>query len=214
MKEGGLFKIIFVITTRSGRINPDDVASINLVLDAVPTMRANQYGIIVNRLEASEFLGLKSKENWNAFTEALLGSLHLITSRITLLEQDAELTGSTNHVKPASEDLETLVMGVPTIRIDPGAVNDVDPKSFQEVREDFQELMKNETKMQEAVLKKTKQIQQCVQDSVKSPGGSNQNFLQALVDALNKAFKTATDAGRAVVNNTMKEIEKQLRSMF
>eukprot|EP00438_Fugacium_kawagutii_P033351 Skav204237 [mRNA] locus=scaffold1550:321622:322866:- [translate_table: standard] len=216
LKEGGWFKIIFVIMTRSGRINPDDVASMNLVLDAVPSMRANKYGIIVNQLEAAEFKELKSKRNWNAFTKALLGSLHLITSHVTLLERDAELTGSTNHVKPVSEEFEALVMGVPTIQIDPGAVHDVDPKGFQEVRKDFQELMKNEKKMQEEVLKKAEQIQQCVQDNNESPGGStwSNDFLQALVDVFKMAFKTATDAGRAVVNNTVREVERQLRSVL
>lgn len=44
LKEGAPFKIIFVIMTSSGRVI-SDVVSMNLVLDAIPTMCANQYGI-------------------------------------------------------------------------------------------------------------------------------------------------------------------------
>jgi hypothetical protein len=48
LKKGGLFKIFFVITLESGRIRPDDINTIRLVLGAVSSINSC-YSIIINK---------------------------------------------------------------------------------------------------------------------------------------------------------------------
>merc|ERR1712137_1191518 len=46
--DGENFRVVFVLTLEDGRCKPDDLATINLVLSAVPAIGGN-YGIIINK---------------------------------------------------------------------------------------------------------------------------------------------------------------------
>ncbi|CAB9513328.1 GTPase Era [Seminavis robusta] len=54
--KGGLIKLVFVVTTESGRVRASDMATIRLVLDALPD-KSIPFGILVNKV--SQGLRLK-----------------------------------------------------------------------------------------------------------------------------------------------------------
>lgn len=90
LKEGGKFKILFMLTTLSGRVSPEDLTSIKIILDAVPTISENQFGIIVNRLGTAEYEGLRRIETFQAklcgLREADMGWLEKNHSKNHLIE--------------------------------------------------------------------------------------------------------------------------------
>ena len=158
LKEGGKFKILFMLTTLSGRVSPEDVTSMKVILDAVPTISENQFGIIVNRLGTAEYEGLRrSKQNFADFLKPIWAGLNTITVKITLLKEDEALAGSENHVK-TFPDLEELVMSVPTIEIEPCTVRDVESRNYQEVLEDFERLSNDNARMEEEIWRKAPRL--------------------------------------------------------
>ena len=51
LRKGGNYKVIFLFTEQSGRVNVQDATSMQLVLQAAPDI-GNRYGIIVNKVDA------------------------------------------------------------------------------------------------------------------------------------------------------------------
>ena len=48
LRAGGRYKVVFVVNTESGRIRPDDVAMVKLVLESAPEI--TDYGLIFNKI--------------------------------------------------------------------------------------------------------------------------------------------------------------------
>merc|ERR1719167_1603989 len=63
LKEGGKCKIFFMVTLESGRIRPDDTATIRLILDAAPEIKTN-FGIIVNKCSKGMIENLSQPEEF------------------------------------------------------------------------------------------------------------------------------------------------------
>jgi len=69
LSNGGFYRIFFVITQESGRIRPDDLATIQIVLDGVQDITS--YGIIINKI--SPKMVEKIKKDDQSFTKWKMG---------------------------------------------------------------------------------------------------------------------------------------------
>jgi len=163
LQEGGNFKFLFVATTLNGRFKAEDVTTMNLVLDAVPQIGEDEFGIIVNQLEAAEFEGLKKPENQEKFFMPLWAFLQKITTHIELLAKDPELSGCENSVKEFP-NMQQFVTSLQTVHIDPSAVKDVESRDFSQIREEYETLVNDEEKMREELRKKEEQIRRLRRD--------------------------------------------------
>ena len=156
-KKGGNFKFLFVATALNGRLKAEDVTTMKLVLDAVPQIGVDKFGIIVNQLEAAEFEGLKKPENLKKFFKPLWAGLPKITSRFELLKKDPDLSCKENSVKEFP-NLQQFVTRLPTVHIDPSAVKEVEGRDFSQVCEDYQTLANDPQRMNQELVKKGDQI--------------------------------------------------------
>ena len=55
LRHGGAFKVLFFVSERNGRVDPQDAATMKVVLDSAPEIWCAQgspkYGVIVNQVE-------------------------------------------------------------------------------------------------------------------------------------------------------------------
>ena len=55
LRKGGAFKVLFFVSERNGRVDPQDAATMKVVLDSAPEIWQCQgspkYGVIVNKVE-------------------------------------------------------------------------------------------------------------------------------------------------------------------
>merc|ERR1739848_953031 len=58
LKQDGAYKIIFVLFLQAGRLQTADIATMNCVLTACPSI-GSQYAIIFNKVEEEEVEGVK-----------------------------------------------------------------------------------------------------------------------------------------------------------
>lgn len=114
---GRLVKLIFVITLEAGRVRPDDVNTINLVLDAInPHLEVeNNFGILINKLTAGEFKGLQVESNRLKVEKSL--SLKYGTSFISFNRRDISLEEGLDYKMNMTPEVQWLLDFVPEMEI-------------------------------------------------------------------------------------------------
>ena len=168
--QHGHYQLIFVVTLEDGRVRPADVATINLVLDALPKDKSVPYGIIINKiskkmigkLEAnldgrSQMLACLNagRDNPTAYvllypyTEDLEGEddkLHAPTPKKCCLKcpkPRVPWSRSASLVSTCTNpELELFMQTLPFVEIAPQEVGKVRADEFEEQREAAEEQLK------------------------------------------------------------------------
>jgi hypothetical protein len=114
MKEGGAFKVIFVITIEAGRVRPADRTTMELVLESAPI---TQYGVMINKLGKKERKKiLENKEAYGAVVAGLMDQLPTKTLQFCLLERDEDLADEDNAVPaPLDPEFVRFMQNIPAI---------------------------------------------------------------------------------------------------
>ena len=111
----GRYQLIFVVTTEAGRIRPADVATIKLVLDALPKTRTPvPYGIIVNKVSERLFEKLKAdQESLNQMLACLNVHSNNPTSHILLYPENNDLNDADDIVHIPADKLDLFMQQIP-----------------------------------------------------------------------------------------------------
>ena len=110
LKQNGYYKIFFVVVLQNGRVRPEDIATMTLVLNAAPI---THYGVIINQLSPREYKDLSSKDSSAA--KNVLGMIWTAVGRdraslhVTLVKRDEDLEGADNVVKALPKDLVNFI---------------------------------------------------------------------------------------------------------
>lgn len=123
-----------------GRIQPDDQATIRLVLESAPEI-GGQYSIIVNKLEAP------LHQHWTGPGKDLFPTKffrefpkHLITTSIFYIKRDVSLESDTSKILPHQDmwALMDFLKRCPRIEIHPQQVNNIKEEAWQAMVGEFQ----------------------------------------------------------------------------
>ena len=126
LKQNGMYQIFFVVTLESGRVRPQDLATIKIVLEHAKEV--TNYSIIVNKLTAPVYE--KLLENEGQRLKELIALLDYGTESnanpptILLLLREDFLEGEDGRHKRI-ENLNVFVRDAPWINIFPDHVNEV-----------------------------------------------------------------------------------------
>ena len=157
------YKLIFVVTVEAGRVRPADGVTMKLVLDALPPNVP--YGIIINKVTK------KIINKINSDTHALKTLLACLnegrdnpTAYIHLYEKLDELEDEDNQVHEPSVGLRQFLDMLPSVRIKPDDVKEVNASEFEALEEkhaqQMAQLRENNKKLQEKLDQDRKQLQQ------------------------------------------------------
>ena len=138
LKQDGTYQIFFVITLEAGRIRPEDMTTIKLVLESASDIE--YYSIIINKL---------SKVAYNCLVQDNAKQLKILVAEmieqvnwkktpptILLLLYKMELHDAEDQVIKW-EELDKFAKEAPCMTVTPASVVDIngDPSSFQKVME-------------------------------------------------------------------------------
>ena len=133
--QHGCYKLLFVVRDYAGRISPADVATIKLVLDALPEVRS-AYGIIFNKM------GKRMIKMFNNDPEAMQKLMATInvgrdnpTAYIHLYATNDELEDENDVVHTLTPELEAFIQQVPFVEIKYGDVGVIHGNKFEALRE-------------------------------------------------------------------------------
>ena len=140
LKQNGYYKIFFVVVLQNGRVRPEDIATMTLVLNAAPI---SHYGVIINQLSPREYKDLLSKDSGAA--QNVLGMIWTAVGRdkasahVHLVKRDEDLEGADKVVKALPKDLVTFIQQTPGMEIKSQEVQKVRASEFEEKMEQLEQ---------------------------------------------------------------------------
>lgn len=116
----GNYKLVFVVVADGGRVRPSDIATMKLVLDALPDNQDAPYGIVVNKVSEQMRERLRSDLDARAdFVVYLNQGRDNVTPYIHLYPYDEELHDEDDsYHQPPAEFLDFLSI-VPSMELEP-----------------------------------------------------------------------------------------------
>jgi len=144
LRLDGIYKLVFVVTEESLRVRPQDITTINLVLDVIKLENGEMdvpYGIIVNKITGKRLAKLNDNEQMKSFQDSLnqkhsTHDFHFYLHNNALKDEDDMLHTATNELIEFLEDLDSL-------DIKPTQVADITTTTFDQVTTDVENWIKN-----------------------------------------------------------------------
>ena len=135
LRAGGVYQLVFVLTLESGRVKPDDIATIQLVLAAIQKDDF-QYAVIVNKVTENFLTSLGADE---ANLQKLMTTLnsHSCTSTpfVFLYPKIAVLEDADDKWHAPSDELKEFLSILRWEHLTPMDVKDVQSSVFEEEKE-------------------------------------------------------------------------------
>jgi hypothetical protein len=135
LKTDGEFHLIFVVTLRAGRVNPDDLATIKIVLDALKSISPLRFNVVINDVHEGKRARLLSDENQFALYQAMFAVGDLLPDDMFVYPRDAALESQSNVVVPLRADFGEWLAQLDPIRIESAKVGTVNGESFDEAKQ-------------------------------------------------------------------------------
>ena len=135
LRENNAIKLCFVITLEAGRVKPSDIATMEVILNALPPS-ANMFSVIVNKLEKSVFRKLQDPDNVTILLAGLFSGKHC-TSHVYLVQKESDADGEDNVMISNIQPLKTSLESAPIFRYNSADVKDIKHDAFEEMREKF-----------------------------------------------------------------------------
>ncbi|KAJ9455829.1 hypothetical protein DIPPA_11672 [Diplonema papillatum] len=136
LRATGKYKLVFVVTQESGRVRPQDVTTIKLVLDALP--EDVPYGLVVNKVSSKLMQTLTSDSQALRTFFTALNCGHRATPFFHFEQFSAELEDSDNVVVSPGKDFSAFLAHLPQHVIEPATVKDVQADQYAATIEAFE----------------------------------------------------------------------------
>jgi GTP-binding protein EngB required for normal cell division/chaperonin cofactor prefoldin len=155
LKKGGTFKIVFVVSLEAGRVRVGDIATMNLVIDAI-SLEDVKYGIVVNRLK---------KNLMNKLTELNSPDTRMLLSCLNDTDNSSRKPTSFVYYYPFVEDLDEADNAVPRADtgfvsflqslsetvIKPEQIKTIDINAFKRLQEEVEEKLSRITRLEQTI---------------------------------------------------------------
>jgi len=160
--QNGIYKIIFVVTIEAGRVRPDDVATINLVLNSIK--HKVHYAVIVNKVSYALATRLDENEEESKAVFGGFNSGNNKTEHFYYFLRDPNLEDIDDQVPKLPQDLiQFIYESIPSNVILKKNVSIIKLDPFEEMKNEFtrqiEELKKNATAREEFFKKTIAQLE-------------------------------------------------------
>lgn len=135
LQKGGLFKVCFLVTLEAGRVRPDDVTTMRLVLEAAPEI--TKYALVVNKVSKPMYKQLMDPEIQSKlldgfFTEAKMTR----TDLIHINPHDPALHDESDVLAELPSGLQSFLENMPSVEIRRQNVKDIKHDEFERLKEE------------------------------------------------------------------------------
>ena len=150
LKQNGIYKVFFVATLEQGRLRPDDVALLKMILESATEL--TNYYVVINQVSRAIKKNLKLDNK--AIDQILLNSAiskQNLPHNTLIVDRVDEIEGESNKFMDRAnmEALKVFVDNAKGVRIHSHLVTNIAAESFDEIRS------KMETEMQKMKKKNT-----------------------------------------------------------
>jgi len=163
LKLGGLYKVIFVVQLKAGRVKSEDVTTMILILKAAPIQ---QFGIIINDVPSNTAKKIRdNKDNFGDNVKvALLSELPVKTSHILVMDRIEDCVDENDVLMDPPAHLTDFLQSVPTIEISSEKVEQITVSQYHKLQEQLgaslREMEESETRREKMREDLVKQMQE------------------------------------------------------
>ena len=148
LKQRGKFRVFFVLTLESGRLRPDDLSLIKIVLESATDI--SSYSLILNQVNKAVRKKLSTDESiYKMLMEAGIPKQQL-PKDVHIVNRDDEIECEDNKVLTDSSEFLKFVEKAIPVEINPDNVADIRAEDYDQLR---QELVAMSQEMKEKELK-------------------------------------------------------------
>lgn len=157
-------QIFFVVTLESGRVKPDDLTTIKLVLDAAEMIGHNQYSILVNKVSPELEAELEDLQTRNELEFMLVPSLFRArTNKIYYFPVNMNLVDQTNKGNELDAALlQSFIDTAPEIIVPLGSVPNIQFGQYEDIfaqlREEIAKLKADNAELRKLMKKRDEEI--------------------------------------------------------
>ena len=147
LKQEGIYKVFFVLTLDHGRLRPDDIALLQLVLESASEL--TKYYLIINQVISS--LKKKLADSNSIFNILLRGGVKKenLPAETLIMKRDDEIEGESDmYIKDAGK-LIRFVRNADGVQIYSKRVKDIQIQEFEKIRQQVEKEI-NEIKRKNA----------------------------------------------------------------
>ena len=173
LKQDGTYQVFFVITLEAGRLRPDDLTTIKLVLESAADIK--YYSLIINKLSTTVYDGLQ--ENGGEKLKTVISQLLLQTNSndkpptILLLKHQVQLYDAKDKFMKL-KDLNEFVEKAPLMNVSSASVMEIKDvahyeKLVESMAQEMKQLRIDKKRMEEQVKEAEKKYFQLVQKELK-----------------------------------------------
>jgi GTPase Era involved in 16S rRNA processing len=133
-------KLIFVVTIESGRIRPQDVTTMDIILSSFQNIdMTNKFGIVINKISPRAKARLSTGPELLVTFAAL--NVKFKTCHIVINESDENLVDADNVMSEPTEPVLLVIANVLTIRVD--GVTDIVLDEVEKLRTEYETKLNN-----------------------------------------------------------------------
>jgi hypothetical protein len=134
LKEGGVYKIFFVITLEAGRVRPEDKVTMDTVLKSAPI---THYGVIINKVSKKEREQLIDNVD-GAYDQVVAGLMSGSPTQSLYFHFNMhmeKIEGEDDAIMPLDDEMRSFIVNVPPIMIKPEEVQTIATDNFKAMTE-------------------------------------------------------------------------------
>lgn len=139
LKQNGFYRIFFVLTVEAGRVRPDDKTTMELILNAAPTITS--YSVIINKVSNRWLADMQDPDTLRAWQTKLMEGLPKVTTSIHLMTLNMDLLDCPDVKYNAPDDVIFFIKNAPGMMIMSQDVNDVKEDQFEAMKEEHAKLI-------------------------------------------------------------------------
>jgi len=136
LKMEGQYKLFFTCTLEAGRVRPDDVTTIKLILESVEV--PVEYGIIINKIPPGTKCLLENSSEDFERVVACLNCDHRSTLFYYLYQRVDRLEDAPNQVPDHPREFKEFLEGVPYTVIHSSSVNRIKVDEYEDLKKMFE----------------------------------------------------------------------------
>jgi energy-coupling factor transporter ATP-binding protein EcfA2 len=190
--EDKKLKLVFVCTLQSGRVRSEDVATMKLVLDALPS--GIRHGIIINQVSPAVYKLLTNAHHPKAIEscQQLLAGLNshgIPTAYIHFYKRIDALEDEENQLHEPTPELIQFLDLLPANEIFSGQVKDVKADEFESIKEEFARKMLVLQNNSEALKKQMQDDMEAYRMQIEEMEANHQAKLETTLKESARKFK-------------------------
>ena len=209
LREEGHFRVFFVLRLDSGRLKPDDISLIKLVLESASDLTS--YSLILNQVTKAVKRKLTGEQE--IYKKLIEGGIpdDQLPKGVHIVDKDDEIEDEDDRMLSNADDLLNFVENAIPVEIYPRNVEDLRIESFDQLREELELLMNERYEIEQKNIRLEEEQKKLKEDINLERHRNDQKFKAMESEQAKLMDEVAMERQRYTdLANSLQEVQKEM----